>query len=129
MKAIIIDDSREGLARTRRALAGVARDVEVTEYDPEQRGAPPPSFNWALYDVLLIAHELGGIASGLDWIRRYADARGFPPAILLADEADVYLGSRAIREGASDILLKRDLDNERLAKSLARLREVRPLPT
>ncbi len=128
MKAIIIDDSREGLARTRRALAGVASNVEVTEYDPEQRGAPPPSFNWALYDVLLIAQNLGGIASGLDWIRRYADARGFPPAILLAEEADVYLGSRAIREGASDILLKRDLDTERLTESLARLRGVRPLP-
>ena len=79
MKAIIIDDSREALATTRRVLAGVAPDVEVTEYDPEQRGAPPPSFNWALYDVLLIAHELGGM--GIT-VKRYMKPTVAKPAPL-----------------------------------------------
>lgn len=129
MKVIIVDDSREDLARARRALAAVLPDVEVTEYDPEQQGMPRATFNWGLYDLLLIDHDLGGTSTGLDWIRRHAGSPGFPPAILLAEEGDVYLGAQAVREGAVDVLLKRDLAGARLADSVAQAVGRRPLAT
>ncbi|MEN9725756.1 MAG: hypothetical protein RL434_122, partial [Pseudomonadota bacterium] len=38
MKLIIVDGSRETMARTRRIIASAIPDIEVTEYDPEQQG-------------------------------------------------------------------------------------------
>jgi serine/threonine protein kinase len=126
MKVIIVDDSRKDLAQARRALAKVLPDVEVTEYDPEQQGAPRSSFNWGLYDLMLIEQDLGTASTGLEWIRRYSHISGFPPVILLADEGDIYFGAQAVQEGASEVLLNRDLAGERLARSVRQALARRP---
>ena len=109
MKIIIVDASREFTTSLRRLLASALPEVEVTEYDPEQQGPPPRGFDWSLYAVLLLSHELGGGATGMDWLLRYRQVAGFPPTILLANLADDYLAAQALRAGACDFLSKQHL--------------------
>ncbi|MSQ68099.1 MAG: hypothetical protein EXR83_07880 [Gammaproteobacteria bacterium] len=114
MKIIIVDASREFTTSLRRLLASELPDVEVTEYDPEQQGPPPPGFDWSLYALLLLSDELGGGATGLDWLTRYRHVPGFPPTIMLANLADDYLAALALRSGACDFLSKQHLTPQRL---------------
>lgn len=116
MKVIIVDDSREFMALVRRLLAREWPDVEVTEYDPEQQGDPAPEFDWSIYDVLLLDYQLGGATTGLDWLVRYRQRPGFPPAILMTAVSDEYVGARAIKAGAQDFVMKADIDQARLAQ-------------
>jgi len=114
MRIVIVDDSREFTALTRRAIAKGIPDVEVTEYDPEQRGAPGPEFDWSMYDALILAHHLGLPETGLDWLQRYRQIAGFPPAILMTARGDEYVAAKAIKLGAADIIRKADVTTERL---------------
>lgn len=114
MKIIIIDDSREFMALTRRMLAKGMPDVEVTEYDPEQQGPPGREFDWSIYDLLILDYRLGVHETGLDWLERYRTMPGFPPTLLVTGEGDGYVAARAIKLGASDFIRKEDLAPERL---------------
>lgn len=118
MKAIIVDTSKTYLTAVRRLLAAALPDIEVTEYDAEQQGLPAADFQWNLYDVALLSHDLGDAPSGLEWLRRYRDTRGFPPAILVADRGDEYLAVAAIKAGAHDYLRKEHLTDARLGEML-----------
>lgn len=114
LRVMIVDASREHAARLRRLLARTLPDVEVTEYDPEQKGRPAPDFAWHLYDAVLLDHELGIGETGLDWLKRYARRAGFPPTVLMAAGGDDYLAARAIKLGACDYIRKADIDADRL---------------
>ena len=118
MKAIIVDTSKTYLTAVRRLLAAALPDIEVTEYDAEQRGPPAADFQWNLYDVALLSDDLGDAPSGLEWLRRYRDTRGFPPVILVADRGDEYLAVAAIKAGAHDYLRKEHLTDARLGAML-----------
>lgn len=119
MRVILIDDSKSFMTVLRRHLAAAFPDVEVTEHDPEQQGRPGPGFDWSLYDLALVAHDLGGHDLGLDWIAELSGLATFPPAILMADDPDPYLAVAAIKRGATDFVLKRDVGTERFARTLA----------
>ncbi|MFT4580410.1 MAG: tRNA A-37 threonylcarbamoyl transferase component Bud32/ActR [Gammaproteobacteria bacterium] len=115
MKLIIVDDSKEYMTLIRRMLASVIPDIEVTEYDPEQKGRPGDDFDWGIYDVLLIDYQLGIHDNGLDWIERYHGSANFPPAILMTSVGDEYVAARAIKLGASDFIKKADMEVGRIA--------------
>lgn len=112
---MIVDQSRSFSARLRRLLAGQLPSVEVTEYDPEQKGRPGAEFDWSAYDALLLDLDLGLGDTGLDWLERFRGLPGFPPAILMTDGGDEYVAARAIKLGAHDYLRKQDVTAERLA--------------
>jgi len=65
MKLLIVDDSMDLMARTRRAIAAVLPDIEVSEYDPEQKGLPPPNFDWSTYDVMILSARTTSLDPGL----------------------------------------------------------------
>ena len=115
MKIILVDDSKEFMALTRRMLAKAMPDVEVTEYDPEQQGEPGEDFDWSIYDVLLLDYQLGTHYTGLDWLTKYRDSVGFPPTILMTGVGDEYVAAKAIKLGAAEFVRKADLTVERLA--------------
>lgn len=115
MKLIIVDDSKEYMTLLRRMLANVIPDIEVTEYDPEQQGRPGNDFDWSLYDVLLIDYQLGIHENGLEWIRHFRQAPGFPPCILMTSMGDEYVAASAIKLGASDYIKKDDINTDRIA--------------
>ena len=117
------------MASVRRQLASGMPDVEVTEYDADERRLPGLDFDWLLYDVVVIAYELGEEAAGLTWLKGVAGFVGFPPALVLAHELDVYATVRLMQAGAGDILLRRDIDTEALVASVERLSKRRSLTT
>lgn len=119
MKVIIVDDSKEYMMLARRMLARAIPDVEVTEYDPEQRGVPGLDFDWSIYDVLLLDYDLGAVENGLTWLERFRDAPGFPPAILMTASGDEYVAARAIKLGAAEFIKKADATTERLGALVA----------
>ncbi len=121
MKIIIVDDSREFMTLTRRLIAKGLPEVEVTEYDPEQQGAPGPDFDWSIYDVLILDYQLGTQETGLDWLVRYRQTKGFPPTILMTAVGDEYVAAKAIKFGAAEIIRKEDITTARL---LELIREV-----
>ena len=116
MKIIIIDDSREFMALTRRLLAKGMRDVEVTEYDPEQQGVPGRDFDWSIYDALILDYQLGTHETGLDWLARYRHTKGFPPTILMTAVGDEYVAAKAIKLGAAEFIRKGDITTARLVE-------------
>ena len=142
LRVIIVDDSREQMANLRHVLAAALPDIEVTEYDPEQQGGPGTDFDWSLYDAVLLDAELGAGQSGLDWLTAFRDARGFPPAIVIAADGDEYLAARAIKLGARDYIRRQDVTSTRIAAVVVEvvaevraeracdetLRETRPAP-
>ena len=114
LRLMIVDDSREDMANLRRLLASVLPEVEISEYDPEQKGRPGSDFEWHLYDAILLDYDLGGAETGLDWLRCFGRATGFPPTVLMAAAGDEYIAARAIKLGATDYIRKADIDGERL---------------
>ena len=116
MRVIIIDDSREYMALVRRMLAKAFPDVEVTEHDPEQRGKPTHEFEWGLYDVVLLDHELGISETGLDWLAEFSKRRNYPPTIFMTAVGDEYVAARAVKLGAADYIRKDDISTESLSR-------------
>ena len=114
VRAIIIDDSREYMAMLRRMLADTLPRIEVTEYDPDQQGKPGTGFDWSAYDVVLLAHQIGGNETGLDWLVEFRGRGPFPPTILMTASGDDYLAARAIKLGACDYIRKRDVTTSRI---------------
>ena len=104
------------MALTRRMVAKGMPDVEITEYDPEQQGAPGRDFDWSIYDVLILDHQLGTHETGLDWLARYRQINGFPPTILMTAAGDEYVAAKAIKLGASEFIRKEDVTTARLTE-------------
>lgn len=118
MRVIIIDDSMEYMVLVRRWLARAYPEVEVTEYDLEQKGKPGPNFDWSLYDLVLLDYELGLNENGLDWLTEFSAKPDFPPAIMMTGAGDEYVAVQAVKRGAADYLRKSDLTSERLAAAV-----------
>ena len=118
-RVIIVDDSREYMAILRRMLAGTFPEIEITEYDPDQKGKPDPRFDWSIYDVVLIDHDLGGKETGLEWLHEFRRLPRFPPAILMTTQGNEYLAARAIKLGAFDYIKKQDITTARIGHMLA----------
>lgn len=113
MRAIIISDSKQYMGRLRRMLAAIIPEVEVSEYDPEQKGKPAPGFDWSSYDLLLIEDRLAGAESGLAWLASFALHDALPPAVLIAEQPDAFI-ERKTGEMETAYVVRGDLDETRL---------------
>lgn len=116
MRLLLVDPSPVFRVALRQRLACAFPAIEVSEYDPDQQGAPSAAFDWRLYDLVLLSQELGGAGSGLDWLRRYAARPGFPPTVLIAGHGDEYLAVAACKAGARGYLRRVDALGARLAE-------------
>ena len=114
MRAIIISDSKEYMARMRRALAGLLPEIEVTEHDPDQIGKPSAEFDWSFYDLLLIEDRLNGAESGLAWLASFRLHAKLPPTILIAESDDSFIQGKVGEMGATEYVLRSDLDDDKL---------------
>ena len=121
MRVIIISDSKDYMARLRRMLADRLPDIEVTEYDPDQIGKPGGDFDWSIYDLLLIEDRLDGVESGLAWLASFALRAKLPPTILIAEREDTFIEGKVHEMGATEYVLRGELDAERLHKLLTGL--------
>ena len=113
-RIIILDESRDAMARIRRLLAKRLPDVEVTEFDTEQQGKPGPDFDWSMYDAVFLDERLDMRETGIDWLQEFHSQAAFPPAILMTTQGDETVAARAIRRGAYDCIKKHDVSAERI---------------
>lgn len=121
MRAIIISDSSDDMAKLRHMLANLVSHVEVTEYDSEQHGQPAADFDWSVYDVLLIKDRLGGSESGLAWLAVFALNARLPATILIAESMDDFVASRVDGMARTEYVLREQLDSSTLGSLLDKL--------
>ncbi|MGR8918080.1 MAG: protein kinase domain-containing protein [Gammaproteobacteria bacterium] len=119
LRLIILSASREYMGVLRRLLAANLPEIEVTEYDTEQKGRPGDDFDWAVYDAVLIDHAMGDGHDALEWLGTLGQRHGFPPIILMAADGGEYLAARAIKLGAHDYINKQDITSERIGRMVA----------
>jgi DNA-binding NarL/FixJ family response regulator len=119
LRVMIVDQSPEYASALRRTLAAALPDVEVTEYDPSERGIPEPAFDWSAYDAVLLDSHVGTTGTGLDWLKSLRQRAHFPPAIVMSADGNEYLAARAIKLGAHDYIRKQDITCERIGALIA----------
>ena len=119
MRVIIINDSKEYMAKVRHVLAERMPSVEVTEFDVTQVDKPDADFDWSLYDLLIIEDRLGGTESGLAWIAVMSINAKLPPTILLTEEKDAFVESKVEELDNTAYVLKSELTADSLTGLLA----------
>ncbi|MSR14304.1 MAG: response regulator transcription factor [Gammaproteobacteria bacterium] len=118
MNVLLIDESKRRMQIVRRFVAKAIPEIAVTEYDVDQRGLPPPAFDWSEYDVAILNQDLGAAGTGIAWLEKYRREPRYPPAILIANPLDPKLMVEALQAGASTILPQRDLTPELLGEAV-----------
>ena len=102
----------------RRFLAKGIDDVGVSEYDPEQQGAVPHAFDWSSYDVVILGEDFGSAGTGMQWLEDLSSSPNFPGAVLIIAKADPQITAKALKAGAHEVVIKRDLNAEGLCESV-----------
>ena len=110
MRILLVDRSKERMALLRRVLAGHMPGVEVTEYDVEQRGMPPASFDWSLYEVVIVREDLGDGESGIRWLENSRTKAVFPASVMIVEPGETKAITRAKGAGADAVLTSADLN-------------------
>jgi len=118
MNVLIVDQSKRSMQIVRRFLASVIPDVAVSEYDTEQRGVPPHTFNWAEYDVLVLNQELGVTGTGIKWLGHYGASPNFPTVIIITAKDDPQTTAEALKAGAHTVISKRDLTPDLISRAV-----------
>ncbi len=118
MNVLIVDNSKRSAQITRRFLAKGIEDVGVTEYDPDQQGAVPRAFDWGAYDVVIFGEDFGSAGTGLQWLEDLSSSANFPGAILIISKADPQVTTKALKAGAHDVIIKRDMNAQALCESV-----------
>lgn len=124
---LIIDDSRDFRSLLRLFLNKEFTDIEIEEYDLDSHGRPRDDFEWSNYDVLLLDYNLGQDQDGLEWLRTFSKKPDFPPTVFLTAEGDEYTAVKAIKQGASDYLNKKDITPKTLAGAINEALEFTPV--
>lgn len=118
MNVLIVDTSKRSAQIIRRFLAKGIDDVGVTEYDPEQQGALPHAFDWSSYDAVILGEDFGAAGNGLQWLEELSPSANFPGAILIIAKADAQVTAKALKAGAYDVIVKRDLNPDGLCETV-----------
>jgi len=118
MRLLLIDDNADFRLLLGQLLLVAIPDVEVIEWAAESRGHPGADLDWASYSVVMLDHKLGN-EDGADWLQEFRE-RGIdlPPLLFLAADDAVTSAVRAMKLGASDVLMRKDLNPARLAAAV-----------
>lgn len=118
MRVLVIDDAVETLVSLERSLRQIMPDAAVILWNPERQGRPHADFDWPAYDALLLSETPYPGEDALVWLGAFRDRPGFPPTIVLGENAGEDYAVRAIRAGAFDFLRKSELTPVKLAMVL-----------
>ncbi|TDJ66649.1 MAG: serine/threonine protein kinase [Proteobacteria bacterium] len=115
---LIVDASKRSAQIMRRFLAKGIPDVGVIDYDLAQQGAPHHAFDWSSYDVVLLGENFGTAGNGLQWLEDFGPSPNFPAAVLVIAKADARITAKALKAGAHDVIIKRDISPEGLCETV-----------
>jgi len=110
IKVLVIDDSRVVRKMMVESIRSEFSGAAVDEYDPIIQGFPGQDFGWSYYDIVFLDYNLGLAGEdGLTWLKKFRTFDDMPPVIILTDEERVNVIVKAIKLGAKDYMLKKDL--------------------
>ena len=118
MRVLVIEASPEARMRIEQALRHAMPDVTVVLWDPAQLGPPPPNFDWARHDCVLLSDAGIGGMDPIEWLREYHRVPNFPPSIMLTESGTEERAVRAVRAGAFDYLRKNEVTPIKLAMTI-----------
>jgi len=119
LKAVlIIDDDELFLTLLKTFCTKLFPEADIDQFNPATAGVPPADFNWSRYDLLFLDYDLGKGENGLDWLRRYKSAAGFPATIMLTAQGSEELAVEAMRHGVLDYINKEKVSMSRLEEAV-----------
>jgi len=119
LKSVLVIDDDEGFrVLLRTFLAKMFPQAKVSFFDPMEHDEPPADFPWSCHEVLIMDYELGRGRNGLDWLRKFQAASGFPATIMLTGHGNEELAVESMRFGAQDYINKSKLSMDRLAQAV-----------
>ena len=109
-------------------LNHIRPDVDVHQLDPSRAGSPQPDFDWAGYALVIMDSRLCD-EDGLQW---FEDLRStidnFPQVLFLSSQNNVDIAVKAMKLGAKDFLLKKNIQQDRLKEAITSLLPDPPPP-
>lgn len=125
VRLLLVEDDEDDYVITRDLLG----DLEQTEYVIDWVNNTKDAFaqlqaNPQNYDVCLLDYRLGN-DTGLDFMRKASAANITVPMILLTEHTDRQIDLSAMQEGASDFLVKSELNSTNLDRVIRYVRSVR----
>jgi DNA-binding response OmpR family regulator len=118
-RILILDDDLEFRKFLKSLLSEYFQDVEFHEFDPVKEGEPSDSFDWSIFDVLILDYYLcvHGL-NGLDLFQKHHKKTNFPPTIMLTGAGNEKLAIRALKSGIKDYVHKDSLNTAMLAEAI-----------
>lgn len=114
IRILLIDDNLPDRIRYRRMLQRTPGEYEVVEAEDGHSGLAALDGRFAAVLLDQDLPDLQGL-DVLDDIRKRANA---PPVVMLTGEEDAAVSIEALRRGASDYLMKRRIDDDRLMRAV-----------
>lgn len=116
IRVLIVDDDRDDLFITRRLLSKTrGLDCEIHDAYTFEEGLRAVQAQH--FDVVLVDYRLGA-RSGLDMLRKVREEGYRMPLILLTGQGDHQVDMEAMAAGASDYLVKDEIDAHLLERSI-----------
>lgn len=116
IKVLLVEDDEDDLILAKEYLSGIETFDFAVDWEPNPSAARTKMHD-GTYDVFLIDYHLGG-ETGLDLIRYIHDRGILTPAIILAGQNNLNVDIDASRSGASDYLVKDELNSSLLERSI-----------
>lgn len=115
-RILVVDDDEEDFLLTQDMLL----DIDRQRYQVEWHGAPDSALERILssdHDLVLLDYHLGKLR-GLDILREAIGRSYERPIILLTGQGDQVIDAEAMKSGASDYLIKGQIDSGTLERSI-----------
>ncbi len=115
LRVLVIEDNDDDFQRVRRLLCETAPEYQTHRARSVAEAArviPDSAF-----DLCLVDQQLGD-ACGIELLPLILEVRPYAPVVLLGAEPDPEFERRALAEGASEVLFKRDLSGALLTRAL-----------
>jgi len=116
IKVLIIDDDEDDFF----IISGYLNDIDGTQFVPvwcNNYNEAVSNITNADYDIYLIDYRLGA-RTGLDLLKEVSGIEEGKPLILLTGKGNRQIDVEAMKFGATDYLIKSDLDSEKLERSI-----------
>jgi CheY-like chemotaxis protein len=102
-------------------------DTEVHQFDPSKKGRPPQDFDWGCYQLIVMDSRLGK-EDGLQWFEEYQmENEDLPPVMFLSSQGDVETAVQAMKLGARDFILKKNINQRKLKAAILSIVPPKPL--
>jgi eukaryotic-like serine/threonine-protein kinase len=116
LQFLIIDDEKRIYSLFYRFLIKHWPDADIVHYDPVELGIPNESYDFSIFDIVLIDYDLGlpdKDENGLVWLQFLRQRPDVPGIIFVTGVGNEEIAVKAIKFGADEYLNKQNLTYQR----------------